>query len=114
MKKQQRKHQALLEQEFEELEEIECLEHEKRLRESGLQLEQEPPVKGDNGAQQQPTGQDGDIALDASTVTSNAEAVSSSGLLPSGKFVTPVVGIGIFTHVSPSILVLIVRRCMIH
>ncbi len=84
MKKKQKKQQALLEQEFEELEEIEYREHENRLKEMGISPDQQPPAQGDTGSQKKSTLQDGDSMVEDHTVSAT-EAESTARILPTGK-----------------------------
>lgn len=81
MKKQQKRQQALLEQEFEELEEIECREQEQRLREMGLLY---PPAEGDTACADNPKSST--EQHDGAAATSSAEAELSPNILPSGEF----------------------------
>ncbi|KAH9286893.1 SRSF protein kinase 1 [Echinococcus granulosus] len=78
IKKQQKKQQALLEQEFEELEEIECREQEQRLREMGLLY---PPAEGDTACVDNPKSST--EQQDATAATSAVEAEPSAHILPS-------------------------------
>ncbi|CDS35528.1 expressed protein [Echinococcus multilocularis] len=78
IKKQQKRQQALLEQEFEELEEIECREQEQRLREMGLLY---PPAEGDTACVDNPKSST--EQQDATAATSAVEAEPSAHILPS-------------------------------
>ena len=85
MKKQQKRQQELLEQEFEELEELECREQEQRLKELGLLC---PPAEGDTpGAEQPKPSSDQQIE---SATTSTTEAELRTQKTPPGYSLVPV------------------------